>query len=766
MEPDDPEASIDAQPEPESQPLIDEDLPESRDRRRSGSLFGINRQHLVASTIVLLMLFVAAGIGLAIYSSSHQNRIYDGVSVANVELGGKTRSQARALLEPVLNEYLLNSVTLQSDQDEFSIDPVAAGIAFDLDATVERAFAYGRHGNVAARFARWSRALLHGAEIDPVLSTDLTRLDATLQAIGEQVIVPPVNAAIVIAGEAGPAIATEWPGVGFDLTGTRHLVLEQVRSLSNAPVPLVLTVLEPEIARADLETGFATAQVVVSDQFLIRGPDARIWQLDRDDLRSLIRFAPEDGRLSINTEAIDSLVAGLTSAIDRDAVDATVYVSDEEEVLTRNSVDAHRVDQSASADAIVSALRAGSGEASLVVDVVPAAIQSETAVDVAAHIESLIEDGIGINWGDGSERLSRRELLAALTINVDPEAEEPFTIGFDQSVLSSLIEPIVSPLETSMRNARFRMVDDEITVIEDSRVGIAVDLAATIAAVREGALSGADSVEAVITRTEPEYSESQIPNIKFNDQLATGSTSFSTASDARASNIARGAELVNGVMLAPDETFSFLEWIGPIDEANGFAIAFGSIYDSASGATTGPVMGGGLSQVATTIFHAAFWSGLPIVERVANPYWVAAYGQPPSGMVGLDAMVDVSENGSVDFAFENTTGEWIVLDVTTTGDAVTVTLRGTNPGWTVRADEPVVTDRVEADDNDPREIDTPELPDGTSRTVTTAVDGFTVSITRTVSDGDETISNDDFVSTYAASPRTVLKGTGEAASGD
>jgi vancomycin resistance protein YoaR len=767
VEPRDPSETDEAQP----QPTLDDgarfnEVALSPRTRVTGLPFGINRQHVVASFIMLLIVLAALGIGLGIYSSSHQNRIYDGVSVAGVELGGKTRSQARALLEPALAEFMAQPITLTSEGNSFTIDPAASGIAFDVDATVERAFSYGRSGNVVARFARWSKAILHGATINPAVKIDTVRLDATLSEVAQNVIVPPVNAAIVIAGEAGPAIATEWPGVGFDLTETRHLIARHMTSLSSESVPLVLVDLEPAIDRADLEVGFATAQVVITDGFLIRGPDRRMWQLDREDLRALLSFAADDGRLSINTEAITSLVSALAETIDREAVDATVFVNADEEVVVRRSIDARVVDQQASVESILDALRSGAGEAELTWDERSALIQTETAEAAATEIETLVADGIEINWGDGSERLSRRELIAALTITVEPEAAKQIAVGFDQTVLSSLITPVLAPLETDMRNARFRLVNGAVVVIEESQVGVTVDVPATVAATRQAVLAGNDRVNVTLTRVEPDFSSSDATSIQMNDQLASGSTPMFASTNARRANIARGAELIDGVMVAPGDSFSLLEALGEISQATGFELAFGFIYDPSEGGESGLIVGGGVSQIATTLFQAAFWAGLPIEERTAHPYWIEAYGQPPSGMVGLDALIDARSEGLLDFTFENATEGWIAVSIELTGTALNVSIQGTNPGWTVRADEPVITDRIELGNVETRVIETPELNEGVERTIEAGSDGFTVSITRTVIQGGTTVREDDFVSTYAPSPETVLRGSGGGSGSD
>jgi vancomycin resistance protein YoaR len=707
---------------------------------------------------MLVVLLAALGIGLGIYASSHQNRIYGGVSVAGVDLGGKTRSQARAALDPVLNEFLAQPITLTSQSGDFTLDPRTSGIAFDIDATVERAFTYGRSGNIVGQFARWSRALLHGSSIKPVLALNDEALNAALSDVADQVIVPPVNAAIVFAGDAGPAIATEWPGVGFDLTETRHLLADHLATLSTGPVPLVLIELEPDIARVDLETGLATAQVVITEGFVIRGPERRIWQLDRDDLRALMSFAADDGRLSLNDAAIGDLVAGLAQLIDRESVNATVFVNDDEEVVIRRSVDALEVDQDASIEAILAALLDGAGEASIVFETVPAEIQTDVAESVAARIEGLIEDGLGLTWDDGSERLTRRELLAALTLVVEPGGDEPFTIGFDRSVLTAVITPIVAPLESDVRNAQLRVVDGAITVITSSEAGVEVDVDATVAAVQSAALAGEDAVPVVLTRVEPDVTDADAASITLDDQLATGSTAFVNATDSRRSNIALGAELIDGIMIAPGATFSFLDAIGEISDAQGFETAFGMVYDAAGGATPGLIVGGGLSQVSTTLFQAAFWAGLSIEERTAHPFWIEAYGQPPSGMVGLDAMVDVRPDGSIDFTFTNSTEHWIVISTEVSTTALTVEITGTNPGWTVRADEPVISSRIELIDDEAIVIEADELASGSERIMDAETDGFTVTIVRTVTRGETIVSEDDFVSSFAPSPGIVLRG--------
>ena len=151
--------------------------------------------------------------------------------------------------------------------------------------------------------------------------------------------------------------------------------------------------------------------------------------------------------------------------------------------------------------------------------------------------------------------------------------------------------------------------------------------------------------------------------------------------------------------MAPGEVFSYVEHIGDIDKESGFATGYGIVADGDTGnVTTAPVVGGGICQVSTTIFQAAFWAGLAIEERWQHPYWLTTYGQPPRGMKGLDAMVNVEEDWALDMKFRNNTDNWIAVVVMYDSQNVTAQILGTDPGWDVSVSEPVISNVVPKDD--------------------------------------------------------------------
>ncbi len=143
------------------------------------------------------------------------------------------------------------------------------------------------------------------------------------------------------------------------------------------------------------------------------------------------------------------------------------------------------------------------------------------------------------------------------------------------------------------------------------------------------------------------------------DILGQSQTYYGNSSDPRRNNVERATEIEDGWLIPPDGIFSYAEFMGLVDEANGFVTGYGIVADPNGGVTTAPVIGGGICQVSTTIYQAAFWAGLPIVERWAHPYWLQGYGQAPYGMQGLDAMVNIEPGWALDLKFKNTTTTWI-----------------------------------------------------------------------------------------------------------
>ena len=144
----------------------------------------------------------------------------------------------------------------------------------------------------------------------------------------------------------------------------------------------------------------------------------------------------------------------------------------------------------------------------------------------------------------------------------------------------------------------------------------------------------------------------------------SAATRRSTAAIAnRIHNVELVAHLVDNKLIAPGATFSFNQATGARTAAKGFLEAPVIINGEVQ---TG--LGGGVCQVSTTVFNAAYEAGLPITARTNHALYISHYP------LGRDATVDYPD---IDLKFVNDTGHWLLLRTFVGSSSLVVTLYGT-----------------------------------------------------------------------------------------
>ena len=129
-------------------------------------------------------------------------------------------------------------------------------------------------------------------------------------------------------------------------------------------------------------------------------------------------------------------------------------------------------------------------------------------------------------------------------------------------------------------------------------------------------------------------------------------TTYYPYAEYRNINIGRAAELVNGTLLKPGETFSLNDTVGERTAENGFTKGF-----IISDGVFKEDFGGGVSQMATTTFNAMFFAGLEDVEHKPHSFYIDRYP------VGREATVAW---GAVDLRFKNDTDHGVLIQANVT----------------------------------------------------------------------------------------------------
>ena len=176
---------------------------------------------------------------------------------------------------------------------------------------------------------------------------------------------------------------------------------------------------------------------------------------------------------------------------------------------------------------------------------------------------------------------------------------------------------------------------------------------------------GKSGVERKVTLTpEPvpaKITTEMVGGLGIKEVIGTFTTFFPYA-EYRIINIQRAARWMDGVIIKPGEVFSYNKVVGERTEARGFVP--GIMIDRG---VFKKDWGGGVSQVATTTWNAAWFSGLELVQHKPHSFYISRY---PAGRESTVAWP------SVDVKFRNNSGNPIFVDTSFTNRSVTVTIYG------------------------------------------------------------------------------------------
>jgi vancomycin resistance protein YoaR len=382
----------------------------------------------------------------------------------------------------------------------------------------------------------------------------------------------------------------------------------------------------------------------------------------------------------------------------------------------------------------------------------PAAVAADFR-EAKAQAEQAMSAPVTLTFENKRWTVSREEIARVLTFEREPG--KPARLAIDPGPLQPLLLRISQEVGQPAVNARFEWTGSTVRPIREGQDGREVDVDAVRTELRERVLSDQRTVPLSLVATRPTITSADGAKLGIKDLIKEGRTSFPGSVPEKQHNIRLAASRLNGVVVPPGGVFSFNREVGPTTLDAGFQSGWG-ITTSSSGARTIPSVAGGICQVATTLFHPVFHAGYTIEERHWHLYWIPSYGQPPLGMQGLDATVD--EDAKLDFKFINPTSDYLLIQARVEGTTLIFGLYGTKPAWTVKIDGPVITNVVPANREPVRQPE-PTMPEGRSLVVESAHDGFTATITRTVTLGDD-VRQLRMRSNYVPSRNVTLYGTG------
>ncbi|WP_141280326.1 VanW family protein [Pseudonocardia hydrocarbonoxydans] len=433
---------------------------------------------------------------------------------------------------------------------------------------------------------------------------------------------------------------------------------------------------------------------------------------------------------TVDRAAVDGALGELGPIVDKLPTEGTVRF----EGVTPIAVDpvpGQQLDQPAAVEVLARDWASGRPVA-LPLIVLPALTTPE---DVAAAIEEVAGPAVSapvtvVGENDTEGVLEPAVIAEALTF-------EPGEAGGLEPVLNPTV--ITDALDDQLAGSEREAVDASLdfstnpATVVPSQDGRGVDYDATLddlLAVLTG--TGPREITAVYDDQPAEVTTAELESLGSAGVISEFETGGFAADSGQ--NIRRAAELINGMVVAPGETFSLDAATGPRTAANGYVEA--GIIDNGQPARG---IAGGVSQVSTTLFNAAYFAGLTDIEHRAHSFYISRY--PP----GREATI---ADGAIDMRFRNDTPTAVLIQTVWTPSSVTVRLLGTKY---------YEVESLTGPRTDPTSPNTVNVPAGEQCNPSQGAPGFTITDTRRLTDvrTGEVRTDPTRTTRYNPSPRVV-----------
>lgn len=338
-------------------------------------------------------------------------------------------------------------------------------------------------------------------------------------------------------------------------------------------------------------------------------------------------------------------------------------------------------------------------------------VSAAAVTSSAAELSTLLAGPLTVAAGDASFAVPVESIATAITVT--PDDADGFTVTVDNDAIKALYRAQVEATATPAIDASVSIVDNA-PVITPGADGSAVDWATTDAALAAALRAPDHRLVVTYAPSRPAVTTEAVQALGITEVVSE----FTTGGFAKDSgmNVRRAAEQLQGAIVRPGETFSLNGYTGVRNADTGYVEA--GIIDNGV-ASRG--IAGGVSQLATTLYNAGFFSGMQDVEHKPHSFYISRY--PP----GREATVFTTDDGTslIDVKFKNVYPTAILIQTRWTPSDITVTFWGTK---TVEV-ESISSDRYGFTDAPSRTI-----PFGETCKATTGTQGFKIDVTRVIRD--------------------------------
>jgi vancomycin resistance protein YoaR len=362
-------------------------------------------------------------------------------------------------------------------------------------------------------------------------------------------------------------------------------------------------------------------------------------------------------------------------------------------------------------------------------DLAGAEVKAETAVSAPADLA----------YGSGGWHLTRAKIARLLTLPSTGSTE----IELAGPAANKFFANLKRRVDHAPKDAGFAIGARNIVRVVPAEAGKQFDEEATTRNLMAALLSTSNRrAELRVTSAAPERTTRDAKAMGITGLVGAYQTFYGGVAN-RIHNVQLVAHLIDDHYIAPGAEFSFNDTTGERNEDKGFLEAPVIINGELENG-----LGGGVCQVSTTTFNAAYVAGLSITERTNHALYISHYPQ------GRDATVNYPD---LDLKFENDTGHWLWLRSFVTASSLTVALYGTPQDRRVESE---TSPLVETGAPKVKRVPDPNMLVGQTVLEESGQPGRSTSVRRKVYDSNGKLMYDHtWYSSYRSEPRVIRYGT-------
>jgi vancomycin resistance protein YoaR len=523
---------------------------------------------------------------------------------------------------------------------------------------------------------------------------------------------------------------------GKTITQAKALVRAGLEPKATAGIPVtagpVTTTIQPAAAGLTLDVNRSVDQLGTTSM----SPSSILHGFHRGTAHRAI--------LVENDTTLATTVAGIAAKVDLPVREGSVHYNGVTPVAVNPQI-GRALDQTKSVALILARFTSLTGsQATIALPVIttqPKTSQAQIDTALTTLAAPAVAGPLHLSYAGTSVDVPAATLASVLTLAAGPDGSIQATA--DEAKVAATFLPLLGTLPAvTPKDAKIALVDDK-PHITPSVSATTPDPVALALAVPKAVVDPSRTLVVPVKTTDPAFTTADAEKLGIKAIVGAedpndGATPHPCCAP-RVHNLDLITGIVNNAIILPGQVFSLNQYVGQRTTARGFVLA-----PEISGGAEKQAVGGGVSQFATTMFNAAYFSGMKIIEHHPHSFWISRY--PP----GREATVSWP---SPDLKWQNNTPYGVLVQAWDDGTHTHVRFWST-PYWDVNWSSSAETHQT----TPATTYETPDEISGKQVCVPTVAEtGFDITIYRTDSHAGVSQPQESWFHRYTAQPLHICK---------